>query len=223
VQEARSKARSQVSVSYGLLVEAVRLKLDRKLKTRFEKEFKEGLAAPPQPADALGLLQHVASLERAGVTYHGQKTHRTRALALAKKVPREAWNEQTLQRVIDCLLSLKAIKDARTLCQLGQRRFPKNPYVVFFEACTYFLDRPGYIPFYQVRALLDDAERLARDWPPDDRRERLLEEIRGRRQAVDLLDPFSSFASGFMGGFDDFDDDEDEFEDEDDYEDGDGW
>src|SRR5262249_30580111 len=47
---ARAGPASPLPVSFGMLTEAARLKLSRDLKTRFDREVADGLAAPPDPA-----------------------------------------------------------------------------------------------------------------------------------------------------------------------------
>jgi hypothetical protein len=46
--------------------------------------------------------------------------------------------------------------------------------------------------------------------PPDDRQQRLLEDIRGRLHVLDMLNPFGRGFMDIFGGYDDDYDDEDD-------------
>ena len=156
-------------------------------------------------------LQFLFALHHDRFSYTGEKTHRTKVLAYVNKVRVAEWEERTLLEACDCLLGLGEVKRARTFAERGSRRFHNNPYFPYFEASSYFLDRPDRMPFFQVRMMLEEAERLVRDWPADDRRERLIQDIRQRREQLEVLDPFGSRAMELFGGFDPFGD-EDEFD-----------
>ncbi len=63
LREARQHAGSDLAVSFRMLTECARLKLDKKLKARFEREVKDGFAAAPMPAAVVGLLDISESLK----------------------------------------------------------------------------------------------------------------------------------------------------------------
>lgn len=217
--QARAGGGPPLALSYTLLTEALRLKLDRKLKARFDGEWKAGLAEAPSAAAAAALLGWTTALERGGVTYYGQKTHRQKVLAYLEKARREAeFSEAQLEEVCGALLALEARKQARTFAALGKKQFKQNPWFPFFEAVTYFLEGPERCPYYPTHNLLEQAGRLAQALPPDERRERLLEDIRRRQTALEALSPFGGFMQDFFDmGFADDEWDEDEDEDEDDW------
>jgi tetratricopeptide (TPR) repeat protein len=207
---ARTNSRSPLNLSYQMVIESARLKLDRRVKARFDREFKEGLAAKATGVDAAALLGTTAALEKARVEYVGRKTHRQKVLTYLNKVRVADWEERPLMQACDSLLGLKALPQARTFAGRGQRRFGNNPYFPFFEASSWFLDRPDRMPFFQVRMLLEEADRLLRDWPADDRRDRLARDVKERLEALSLLDPFGSAMGMFGRGFDPFGDEYDE-------------
>jgi tetratricopeptide (TPR) repeat protein len=219
--QARQSGRSALELAFQLLVETARLKLDRALKSRFEQEFKEGLKQPPRSADAAALLEFTTALESQGVDYVGRKTHRQKVLTYVNKVRATQWEEEPLRRVCECLLTLRMLPAVRKHAERGERRFPRNPYFPYLDAISYFLDKPNHMPFFKVRWLLEDAERKARAWPTDEQRDRLLEDVRTRMEALNVLDPFGSMGP-FSGGFDPFDEYDEANYDDFDYEEDDG-
>jgi hypothetical protein len=217
LQQARAQAPSPLRVSYTMVTEAVRLKLPRPLKARFDQEFNAGLAAPPTAADAAELASLAATLKHAHVKYYGQKTHAKKIVGYVDKArTAAAFTEKHLEMICDALLGLDSLRTVRQYAQLGQRRFPANPRFPYLEAVSYFINkRPEEVPVWQVRPLLEKAEHLARALPPDEQRQKLLEDIQGRLQALAALNPFAmGFVPGFFG---DLFGDEEEDEDEDDY------
>jgi tetratricopeptide (TPR) repeat protein len=218
LEQARGAGGPPLALAYTLLVEALRLKLGPRIKARFDKDFKAGLAGPPAAAAAVGLLGLTAALESSGVTYYGQKTHRQKVLAYLEKARRQAeFTEQQAEEVCRALLALEARKQARAFATLGKKQFKANPWFPFFEALTYFLEGPEGCPYYPTRTLLEDAERLARALPTDERRERLLEDVQRRLTALDALSPFGGFMQDFFDGPFGDDEWEDEWDDEDEW------
>ena len=213
LQQAFAKAPHPLVVSFRMLTEAIRLKLPRPLKTRFDQEYKAGIAAPAVPEAAADLVEFLASLKAADISYSGLKTHESAILKYANKGLKARWDARPLESVIRALLKLKAINPARRFLALAQRRFRADPVFPFLEATTYFLEGPARLPPFHVRILLEDAERLAQALPADDYRTRLLEEIHKHQQLVEALDPFGGMPN-FFGDMFDEEDFEDDYDDE---------
>jgi hypothetical protein len=169
-----------------VLIEAIRLKLPPKLKSRFDKEFKEGLAAAPTAVAATSLAQTAATHQRVGVSYRGQKTHEKQVLAYLEKSLKVELTAEQLENIADSLLGLKAFKAVRKLTALGRRRFPQNPHFYFLEAESYFGQGPYRFPAWKVQPLLSKAAELAHAQPADDKQKALLEQIDHRQQMLGL-------------------------------------
>jgi tetratricopeptide (TPR) repeat protein len=214
LEKARSEAGSRLAVAYSMLIEAIRLKLPAKLKTRFNKDFNALLAEPPDGATAAAIAQTAAVHQAAGVTYHGQKTHEKKVLAYLKKALGAQPSEEQTDRVCAALLGLKAHPLLRDYAELGQRRFPANPYFLFYEAEACVLQGLYRRDVPRVRHLLGEVRRLAADLPPDARKQALLETVQRREETV-AVSPFDGLGlPDFPDFFDDmFDDDEDEDDD----------
>lgn len=211
--KARALGESPLGVSYTLLTECARLKLDRKLKARFEKEFKEGLAEPPTAAAAADLVGLAASLQAAEVSYHGQKTHAKKIVAYAQQAADAEFTEEQLERLCLALVSLHSAWAVKQFCPLGERKFPKNPKFPHLQALLLMAAGPDRMDTWRVQEHLQRAERLAHDLPPGTEKDELLKDIEQRMKAVNALTPF-----GFFGGFPDlfgaFDDDDDDADDD---------
>ncbi len=218
LQQAYAKGPHPLVVSFRMLTEVLRLKLPKALKTRFEQEYKAGIAAPPVPEAVVPLVEFLADCKGLGVTYTGQKTHETAILKYVNKGQKLKWDARAVENVVRALLRLKAVPAARRFLTNASRRFRDDPVFPFLEASTYFLDGPDRMPHFRVRMMLEQADRLAQALPPDEYRTKLLDDIHKHVQMLDAVDPFGRMPDFFgnMFGFD-----EDEYDD-DDYGD-DGW
>jgi tetratricopeptide (TPR) repeat protein len=216
--KALAEVGSRLAVAFNMVIEAIRLKLPRPLKQRFDREFNAALAEPATPAGAAAILSTAAAHRRAGVTYFGQKTHEKKALTYVQKALDVDWTEPQLVAVCRYLLELKALKPLREFAALGQRRFPQAPLFPLLEADSYMAVGPERCQIYRVQPLLAKARELAEKMPRDPQQQELLESIREREQMVRSLNPFLDLFGGGVNPF--FGD----FEDGDDYgDDDDGW
>jgi tetratricopeptide (TPR) repeat protein len=214
--QARALGASPLGVSYTLLTECARLKLDRKTKARFAKEFKAGLEVPSSPAAAADLVSLAASLQGAGVSYYGQKSHAKQIIAYAQKAHGAAFTEDQLEQLCQALILLKSARAAKQFCQLGERKFPKNPKFLHLQAALLMAAGPDRMDTWQVQNLLQQAEKLAQDLPPGKAKDDLLKDIGQRLKAVQALSPFGFF-SRFSEMFGDWDEDDDDYDDDDDW------
>lgn len=212
--KALSEAKNnRLAIVFSILIEVIRLKLPRTLKSRFDKEFKEALAEPPTAEAALAVANTAAIHRLANVKYTGQKTHEAKVLAYLKGAANVAYTESQLEQLCNHLVTLNGKRLTQTYLALARQRFPKNPFFPFLEVESYF-EKDRFSP-WQVRPLLDLTRRLAEALPRDERIKKLLETLRDREQELAAMNPFMSLFGGGGGGpFDSFyDDDEDEYED----------
>lgn len=216
IAQALAATPAAVGVAYLLLTEVLRLKLDRALKTRFEGDWKAGLAAPT-PAGAVFLTRVLADLHRGGVTYVGQKGHTTKNLSYIHKAHGPEFTEAQLEELCQNLLDLEVYPKARRFADLAERLYPNNPLFPYLHALGWLQPQGRRAQPYNVVPLLQRAQRLAQARPPDERRERMLADI---EQHLHELNPFDLDFLGRLFGFTDGPDD---FEDEDDYDDDDRW
>lgn len=217
--QAHAQAASPLGIAFIMVTEVARLKLPRPLKTRFDREYKEGLAAPPTGAAAAALAQTTAALQHSGISYVGQKTHAKQVTAyLTKALTKVEFTEKQLDQICAALLTLEAMRLAQRYAELGRERFPRSPYFPNYLALSYYIRRrPEEVSPWYVRPLLEEAERLARALPPDDRQQALLESIKVRLRALEAMNPYSRIFAG------EFFDEMFEDEDEDDYDEDDFW
>ena len=212
LQQAAAQAGNDLGIAYSMLIEVIRLKLPGTYKTRFNNAFNEGLAAPPTGKAAAALASVTASHHAASVTYYGQKTHQKKVLDYLKKAESATFTEDELETLCAALLTLKNSRLANTYTRLGQRKFPKNPMFPLLEAQNEMSRGPAVARHWVLRPLLEKAQKLAQDLPPDRKRQELLDQIGERLRLIDEMNPFSRL---FGGGFDPFGDFYEEDDDED--------
>jgi tetratricopeptide (TPR) repeat protein len=213
LQRSLAGAPHPLVVAFRMLTEVIRLKLPKPLKARFEQDYKAGLAAPPVPAAATHLAEFLGDLKGLGVSYPGQKTHETAVLKYINKGQGANWSDRDIEAVVRALLKLRALAPARRFLTKAARRFRDDPVFPFLEAISYFYEGPDRMPHYQVRWLLDEAERLAQALPPGERRAELLDDIHKHQEMLNAVDPFGPVQNIFnslfdLGEDDDFDDDD---------------
>ena len=135
-----------------MVVECIRLKLHRTLKTRFDKEFKAGLEEPATPAAATALADLTRALMVSGVAYYGQKTHAKKVLAYVEKAAKADFTEAQMETICAALVDLKSVRAARRFLERGAAKFPADPMFPYLEALTYMTGDLENVRAYQVEA-----------------------------------------------------------------------
>ncbi len=143
LREARAHVGADFPVSFRMLTECVRIKLDKKLKARFDKEVKAGFAAPPTVPAVVGLLEFAASLKSGEITYYGQKTHEKKILTYAEKASRLDFTEQQYVDAITGLTGLDAWKQAQSFAERAERKYANNPEFLMLLARIYLRPTAG--------------------------------------------------------------------------------
>jgi tetratricopeptide (TPR) repeat protein len=211
VRQALAQAPAAVGIAYLFLTEVIRLKLDRTLKKRFEEDLKQGLAEPT-PAGAVFLARVLAELHTGGVKYIGQKGHAQKVKTYIHKARDLDFSEAHLEELCQNLLDLEDYPKARRFADMGELRYPNNPVFPYLHALGWIHPLGRRVQPYQVVPLLQRARGLLHGQPPNERRDRMLEDI---DKHLHELNPFDlNFLRGFFenlgGGPDeDFDDGDD--------------
>jgi tetratricopeptide (TPR) repeat protein len=204
--KALAESGNRLAVAFDMLIETIRLKLPRTLKTRFDQEFKTGLAEPPTAESAVALATTAAAHRLAGVTYLGQKTHEKQVLSYVDKALKEPFTEPQLVRLCTDLLALKASRLLTKAASLGQRRFRKAPFFYVIEAQGYVARGPANCPWWKVQPLLAKARKLALAAPSDPKSKEMLETIADLEQVVGASNVFNNplFLEAFESMLDEF-------------------
>jgi tetratricopeptide (TPR) repeat protein len=176
LQQALGRTTAAVGVSYLLLTEGARLKLDRALKKRFDQDLKTGLAAPTVEG-AIFLTRILAGLQTGGVKYVGQKGHTQKALSYVHKTRAFAFTESQLEELCRNLLDMEAYPKTRLFADIGERSYPNSAAFPYLHALAWIRQRGRSVPTWQVVPLLKRARELAQTQPPNERRDRMLEDI----------------------------------------------
>jgi tetratricopeptide (TPR) repeat protein len=199
LEKARADQGDRLAVAFGLLVEVIRLKLPRPLKTRFDKEFNEALAEPPTVEAACALIATAAAHRDAGVDYVGQKTHEKKVLAYLERLSDADLAEGPLVQLIDGVQTLESKRLGKKLVDEGLRRFPESPYFPLARAKEEIAKGPYRCRDWIARPALTRAKELAEALPRDPRQQDLLAEIDKQLEELDELNPYGLFGRG--GGF----------------------
>jgi tetratricopeptide (TPR) repeat protein len=215
LQQAHAQGGYDLPIAYTMLIEAIRLKLPRPVKKRFDDAFKAALAEPPTAGAVQQVTEIVTAHQHAGVTYHGQKTHEKKVQGYVEKALHADFSEQQMDKIAAGLLSIQALKLARKYTEFGRRRFPQSPWFPFYEAESHIALGPSRCPVWKVMPLLEEARRLAGARQQSERERNLLDVIQDRQRMVGALNPFGNSLFN-MFGENDYDDESWEADD-------DGW
>ena len=222
LQQALAEIGQPLVIAFNMVVHAVKMPLDKALKTRFESEFKQLLANPPVPAAVAALASRVASEHTVGGNYTGKKALERKVFAFIDKAGQADFTETQLQTICEALKVAQAVKALRAYFGRGQKRFPANPRFFLAEA-EYQLSAPrrsNSPP--RVAMLLEKVRALASSLPPPDR-EAILARVKTCEDKLHGQNPFgglfgqASFGDMFSQLFDDDDDDDDDDRWEDDF------
>ena len=108
--QARPLAGADPALTFIILSDLIRIKATKSVKTRFEREFAEGLAAPPSGSAAAALVHYAASLRQTPEPYLGQKTHEKKIIAYVERAKRSSFTEAELLTTCRALLALGSIR-----------------------------------------------------------------------------------------------------------------
>jgi tetratricopeptide (TPR) repeat protein len=220
VAQAYAKQGHPLPVAFHMLIETIRFKLARTLKSRFDKEFKEQLKATPDAAAAAAIAATAAGHRAAGVEYVGLKTHEKLVTTYLEKASAAEFSEQQLSDICEALRHLKSVRLFSKYAKRGQTLFANNPLFYLIEAEMLMDQGPHRCPVYQVKPLLERAQSLTNALPPDERKQKLLDRIADRQHQLQALNPFAALLGeggmfdSLFGGPDEYYDDDDELDDE---------
>jgi tetratricopeptide (TPR) repeat protein len=217
-EELLTKARAQnvsgLALAFSMLIEAIRCKLPRALKNRFDAEFKTGLGEPPTADAAFTLALTAVTHQRSGVKYPGQKAHEKLVLAYIEKASKLPFTETQFEAICDALVELAPKRTVDQFITLAQRRFPNNPWLLLHEVRSLMKQRGHRQKGWQIQPLLERALDLAqRQQLQDDRQKALIILIQKLLKEVESWNPFARLfgsmgTNPFFGGRSGIDEDE---------------
>ncbi len=211
IQQALACTTAPVGISYLLLTEVLRLKLDRALKKRFEQDLKAGLEMP-NPDGAVFLTRILAGLHQGGVTYVGQKGHTQKVLSYIYKARNLDFSEPQLEALCRNLLDMEAYPQVRRSANIGEQRYPKNPVFPYLHALAWIQQKGRNAPVWGVVSMLKRARSLAQAQPSNESRDRLLEDIDKHLHELNPFDlDFLDRLFGFGNGDNDYEDADDDW------------
>jgi tetratricopeptide (TPR) repeat protein len=223
LRQALETGSNRLAVNFSMLVEVIRLKLPRKLKSRFDRSFKEAMAEPPTAEAAVAVAETVAAHGAAGITYTGRKTHEKHVIAYLERAGNVPFAEEQLESLCASLLVIKSTRVFNRFITMAKRKFPKTPFFPFCEADALARQPAHRRQAWRIQSLLEHALQLARERPSDEKQKELVKNINEKLEETYRWNPFSRLFStrgggpfgNFMGDPDfadagDFDDEDDE-------------
>jgi tetratricopeptide (TPR) repeat protein len=220
--QANSDATHRLAVAFAMLVNVIKLKLGKALKTRFEREFNDLLSQPPTAAMTVALATEAVRLFRAGDKYVGQKSHEKKVLAYLDKARRTEFSEVQLGQLCEAFTALKS-KQLTYFFTHGQHLFPANPRFILAEADFELSKLPRQISHLRVARLLERVRELASALPAG-QRDSVLTEAQARAEKLLETSPLPNLFDipdlddmldneGFDDEFLDGEDDEEDWDD----------
>jgi tetratricopeptide (TPR) repeat protein len=165
------------AAAYALAIEAMRLKLPKPLKQRFDTEFAATLATPPTGPAAVALAASYLDQCRQG-NYVGQKAHEKKVQTFVEATVATDPGEADLVRLGEHCLDLNWMRLVKKVASRGQKRFPANPFFPFFEATSHLQEARLHGPApWKVQPLLEKTRRLAEAAAPDEAVRKLLKNL----------------------------------------------
>jgi tetratricopeptide (TPR) repeat protein len=192
-----------LAVGYALAAEAVRVKLPRPLKQRFDAAFAAALAGPPTGAAAVALADAYLDQVRLGGSYLGQKTHEKKVQAFLEAAVKADPGEMDLGRLCERLRDLGWWALLKRVAARGGKRFPRDPFFPYFEAAALLGPARARGPAWKVEPLLEKARRLAEAAPPDDRVRQLFRDLADAQRQLAEASPMVFVLNELFEMFDD--------------------
>lgn len=185
------------------------LKLPKAVKSRFDKEFKAWLAAPPTPRIAASLAVTFAMYETDKFQYFGLQSHRKKALSLAQKIVSYPFSIDEMRSLGSALLTMRQLTLLKRLAPFWRLQHPRAPEPDYFEVEARLVGSDDQWPIWRVRPMLETAKKKVELMAANPYKEQLAKSINARLQQFEEIDPslMRDFAKSF-GPFFDEDDDE---------------
>jgi tetratricopeptide (TPR) repeat protein len=176
LQQAMARTTAPVGIAFLLLTQVHGLKLPRALKTRFDAELKTGLANPT-PEGAVFLTRIVAGLHAGGVRYVGSKGHAQKVVTYVNKTAGLLYTEPQLEDLCRNLLDMEALVPAKRFADIGEQKYPNNPFFPFFHAMGWFKTKGRNKNSWRVANLLRKSLSLIEKQPSNERLDRLQQDV----------------------------------------------
>lgn len=199
LRDALSVVGCRLAVAYSMLIEVIRLKLPPALKSRFNKDFNAALAEPPTGAGAVAIAATAGHHIRAGIKYHGQKTHEKKVQTYLEKALRAGLTEQEMEHLGAELPPFKRLRLVQAFSTAATIHFPNNPALLLAEAECYLELGLNYSRLWRIRNLLTRARVLLERMPFDPKYKDMLGTVQKKLAAIEMINPFmrGDFASAF--------------------------
>jgi tetratricopeptide (TPR) repeat protein len=173
LEEARNECGSRLAVAYYMLADIVSFSLPRSLKTRWDKEFADALAEPPDARGIVTMLQIASCYRMTNDAYHGRGAHEKKVLKYVEKATQLDYSEAQLESITRSLAWLEAQRLCEKFARPAERRYPRNPVFPLQRARAYLAGTN----IEMARQQLNRARELATQLPPNENQQQILVEL----------------------------------------------
>lgn len=159
------EAPSRLVAVFQMLIEAIRMPLDRAWIKRFTREFRRGLKAEVDGPSVVALLTTLSAFKSIGTSYEGLQKHQKLVWQYLKRARHLPFSEADLQTICTCLQAFPGNKLLLDFATRGSQEFPQQPTFPFAGALYHLALGPERCPWSTVHAALQRARVLAQADP----------------------------------------------------------
>ncbi len=215
LNQANAREDNRIAIAGYMAALAAHFKLAKPIKSRFDKQWKETLAADPTPGQAAALAILFSRYKADGFEYYGGKSHEKKMLALVGKTTSKSFTEKDMQRLGMALSTMRSERVLRKFAAKWKLDFPANPYPILFDIDTYLWKDDSRWPLWRLKPMAAEAKQLAEAMPAGCDRDFVLARADAMLQQFHDLNPYASLFDQFANDFMDDQGDPDEWEDDD--------
>lgn len=205
-EQACESAISRLLTVFQMLVESIRMPVDKKWIENMEREFRNGLKAKVDGASAVQMLEMLYALTHIGVSYDGMRTHRDLILQYLKRSRQTTFSEDELMRICGCLPALSPDSLLLDFAKRGRHAYPHNPVFPLAQASYHMASfSPQQCPLEEVDEALHSAQDMVEGNSQFAHMSQPIDAMLNAVHAAMRMGDFGAFGNPF-----DFDDEEDD-------------
>ena len=184
------EAPSRLVAVYQLLIESIRMPLERRLSKQLAREFRHGLKAEVDGPSLVALLATLYAFKTSGISYAGLEEHQTLVWQCLKRARHLPFTEAELQSICTCLQAFPGDKLVLDFATRGCQDFPQQPAFPFAVALYYLSLGPERCPWPKVDTALHTAHDLVQADPAQAQLAQTIEALLSVVHSAMLMDQF---------------------------------
>jgi tetratricopeptide (TPR) repeat protein len=188
--QACHEAPSRLVAVFEMLIESIRMPLDRTWTKQLTREFRHGLKANADGPSVVALLTTLYAFQTAGITYEGLQEHWKLVWQSLKRARHLPFSEVDLKSICTCLQAFPDNKLLLDIATRGCQEFPQQPAFPFAVGAYYLSLGPERCPWSAAHAALRRAHDLAQADPAHAELARTIEALLPAVQSGMIVDQF---------------------------------